>query len=143
MTHSFPTRRSSDLKETEKPLTDEYTSREPDQVLLIKDFILEDVPAAGVRTRVVDVPAPVAGYVSRRDDRNGVVEIADNPGGNVVACIRHLGPIDVEEGQTLVYGQSLGTQNAIGMPKDAGKNVHSEMDTGHAQEFEKGRKSKS
>src|SRR3546814_13378833 len=94
MTHSFPTRRSSDLQETETPRTDEYHSLKPDQVLLIKDFILEDVPAAGVRTRVVDVPAPVAGYVSRRDDRNGVVEIADNPGGNVVARIRHLGPID-------------------------------------------------
>src|SRR3546814_4258886 len=70
------------------------------------------------------------------DDRNGVVEIADNPGGNVVARIRHLGPIDVEEGQTLVYGQSLGTQNAIGLPKGAGKHVHIEMDTGHAQDFE-------
>src|SRR3546814_181053 len=136
-----PQRRShafidGEYQETETPRTDEYHSLKPDQVLLIKDFILEDVPAAGVRTRVVDVPAPVAGYVSRRDDRNGVVEIADNPGGNVVARIRHLGPIDVEEGQTLVYGQSLGTQNAIGLPKGAGKHVHIEMDTGHAQDFE-------
>src|SRR3546814_4454220 len=70
------------------------------------------------------------------DCTSGVVEIADKPGGNVRARIRHLGPIDVEEGQTLVYGQSLGTQNAIGLPKGAGKHVHIEMDTGHAQDFE-------
>src|SRR3546814_14363936 len=127
MTHSFPTRRSSDLQETETPRTDEYHSLKSDQVLLIKDFILEDVPAAGVCTRVVDVPAPVAGYVSRRDDRNGVVEIADNPGGNVVARIRHLGQIDVEEGQTLVDGQVLGTHNAMGMPKGGGKTVKNKV----------------
>src|SRR3546814_2486320 len=70
-----PQRRShafidGEYQETETPRTDEDHSLKPDQVLLIKDFILEDVPAAGVRTRVVDVPAPVAGYVSRRDDRN-------------------------------------------------------------------------
>src|SRR3546814_14306886 len=52
-----PQRRShafidGEYQETETPRTDEYHSLKPDQVLLIKDFILEDVPAAGVRTRV-------------------------------------------------------------------------------------------
>src|SRR3546814_5750641 len=86
----------AEYQETETSRTHEYHSLKPDQVLLIKHFILEDVPAAGVRTRAVDVPAPVAGHVRRRDDRNGVVGIADNPGGNAVARIHYLGPIDVE-----------------------------------------------
>src|SRR3546814_1332282 len=47
-----PQRRShafidGEYQETETPRTDEYHSLKPDQVLLIKDFILEDVPAAG------------------------------------------------------------------------------------------------
>src|SRR3546814_9969283 len=75
-----PQRRShafidGEYQETETPRTDEYHSLKPDQVLLIKDFILEDVPAAGVRTRVVDVPAPVAGYVSRRRSEEHTSEL--------------------------------------------------------------------
>lgn len=55
--------------------TDEYRSLEPDQVLLIKDFILDDTSKRN--SREVDAPAPAAGYISRRDDKNGLVEIAD------------------------------------------------------------------
>lgn len=123
-------------QEVEMLRTDEYRSLKPHQVLLIKDFILEDVLEGGQRTRSVDVPAPTAGHVSRRDDGNGVVEITDKPGGDVIARIRHLSPIAVKEGQSLVYGQSLGTQNATGLPKGAGKHVHIEMDTRHAQRLE-------
>lgn len=118
------------FQEVEMRRTDEYRSLKPDQVLLIKDFILEGQPdSRSAATRAVDVPSPVAGYISRRDDRNGLVEISDRKGGEIIARIRHLGPIAVDADTSIVYGQSLGTQNALGLPKGAGKHVHIEMDT--------------
>lgn len=125
------------FQEVETRRTDEYGSLKPDQVLLIKDFILEDKPdSKSPVTRAVDVPSPVAGYISRRDDSNGLVEISDQKGGEVVARIRHLGPIAVDADTCVVYGQSLGTQNALGLPKGAGKHVHIEMDTSYRAELE-------
>ena len=108
------------------------------QVLLIKDFMLEDsrIRSGGVGVRDVDVPSPVAGYVGRRIDDQGLVEIYDRQGGDVVARMRHLSGISVNVGDTVEYGQSLGTQDRIGLPATAGKHVHLEMDTRFYQQYE-------
>ena len=55
--------------------SDEYGALKPDQVLWIKDFILEDVVPGRATTRTVYVPAPFAGVISRCDDKNGLIEI--------------------------------------------------------------------
>lgn len=111
-----------------------YRSLAPDQVLLIKDFILDDPTARDSRS--VDVPAPVAGIVGRVDAPNGVVDIVAPGDRALVARIRHLGPIAVAPGDAVAYGQSLGTQNSIGLPHGAGKHVHIEMDTRYHREFD-------
>lgn len=134
-----PIRRSygvvgGEFQEIQVLRTDRYGSLAPDQVLLVKDFILDDTNAAD--SRRVDVPAPVAGVIGRVDARNGVVDICDPLDDRLVARIRHLGPIAVTEGEVVAYGQSLGTQNRIGLPKDSGKHVHIEMDTRYYQQFD-------
>lgn len=111
-----------------------YRSLEPDQVLLVKDFILDDMSARD--TRRVDVPSPLAGVIGRVDARNGVVDVHETADGPLVARIRHLGPIAVKPGDAVAYGQSLGTQNNVGLQPSAGKHVHIEMDTRHYQRFE-------
>ena len=113
---------------------DKYRSLEPDQVLLVKDFILDDMSARD--TRRVDVPSPLAGVIGRVDARNGVVDVHETVDGPLVARIRHLGPIAVKPGDAVAYGQSLGTQNNVGLQPSAGKHVHIEMDTRHYQRFE-------
>lgn len=108
------------------------------QVLLIKDFMLEDsrIQSRGAGVRDVDVPSPVAGYVGRRIDAQGLVEIYDRQGGEVVARMRHLSGISVNVGDTVEYGEALGTQDRLGLPADAGKHVHLEMDTRYHQQYE-------
>lgn len=127
-----------ELQELETARTDEYGVLTATQVLLVKDFILEDSRlasgAAGVRD--VDVPSPVAGYVGRVDAANGVVDILDRRGGEVIARARHLNPIAVEEGQAVGYGQSLGTQHRQGLSRYAGKHVHFEIDTRYYRRYE-------
>jgi peptidoglycan hydrolase-like protein with peptidoglycan-binding domain len=139
-----PLRRShgfidGEFQEIEAARTDEYRSLNQTQALLVKDFILEDRPREGAAvTRLIDVPSPVAGYVGRRDDRNGLVEIYDAEGGNVVARVRHLSGIAVGVGDTVAYGQSLGTQGnvGLGLQPGVGIHVHLEMDTGYFQHYE-------
>jgi hypothetical protein len=109
-----------------------------DQVLLTKDFMLEDsrIASGGANVRSVDVPAPVAGYVGRVDaNRFGAVDIYDRQGGELVARILHMDPINVAEGDTVEYGQALGTQSNRGLP-GAGKHVHMEIDTRYYQQAE-------
>jgi hypothetical protein len=116
---------------------DAYRTLKPDQVLLVKDFILEDPqPARGVGNREVDVPSPVAGYISLVRAGGGMVEIMDHEGGDVIARVRHMSGITLGVGDTVEYGQRLGTQNNIGLGPDAGKHVHLEMDTGYFQQYE-------
>jgi len=109
-----------------------------DQVLVIKDFMLEDsrIASGGAGVRDVDVPSPVAGYVGRRVDDQGLVEIYDRQGGEVIARMRHLSGIEVNVGDTVAYGQALGTQDRIGLPATAGKHVHLEVDTRYYQQLE-------
>ncbi|GAB3380115.1 XVIPCD domain-containing protein [Lysobacter fragariae] len=107
----------------------------PDQVLLKKDFMLEDSRiasgAAGVRN--VDVPAPLAGYIGDRNDAEGRVDIYDREGGEVIARVRHMRDIAVNVGDTIQYGQSLGTQGSRQTPKI---HVHMEVDTRYYQQYE-------
>ncbi|TWG90488.1 putative peptidoglycan-binding domain-containing protein [Luteimonas sp. J16] len=127
------------FQEIETRRTDEYGALGPDQVLLIKDFIIETrrTGEAGW-TRQLDVPAPVSGTVSRRDDRNGLVEIS-NDVGEVVVRMRHLSAIRVEAGDDVVYGQALGTQDnrGLGLPAGRAVHVHIEVDTRYYAQFER------
>lgn len=128
-----------EIQELETLRTDEYRSLRADQVLLVKDFILEDsrVAPGGAGVRDVDVPSPMPGYVGRVDARNGVVDILDRPGGEVILRARHLEPIAVQVGDHVAYGQSLGTQDNKGLPARAGKHVHFEVDTRYYNLYER------
>ena len=127
-----------EVQEFEAARTDEYHALRPDQVLLVKDFILEDSRIASDQrgVRQVDVPAPMGGYIGRVDARNGVVDILDGRDGKVVARARHLDPIVVGLGDTIEYGQSLGTQSNKGLRPGDGKHVHFEIDTRYYQHYE-------
>jgi len=127
-----------EIQEIEAARTDEYRALGRDQVLLVKDFILEDSRiGSGQRgVRQVDVPAPMAGYIGRVDAANGVVDILNGRDGEVIARARHLHPIAAQVGDTIEYGQSLGTQNRQGLNATAGKHVHFEIDTRYYQQYE-------
>jgi len=115
---------------------DKYSSLKPDQVLLVKDFILEDpTPSRGVKPRAIGVPSPTAGYVSLVRHGGGMVEIKDNKDGDVIVRVRHLDPVAVKEGDTVIYGQSLGVQSNKGLKESVGDHVHTEMDTRHYQQY--------
>lgn len=107
----------------------------PDQVLLKKDFILEDPgqPNMSAAARAVDVPSPIAGYIGRVNERQGLVDIYNRQDGEVIARIRHMHPIAVHEGQNITYGESLGTQ---GRQQTGAVHVHMEVDTRYYQEYE-------
>lgn len=128
-----------EFQEIETRRTDEYRALAPDQVLLIKDFILEGRRAQGLPwARSLEVPSPVAGTVSRRDDRNGLVEIS-NDDVEIVARVRHLSSIALKVGDRVAYGQALGTQDNRGLGLTAGQavHVHLEMDTRYNAQFER------
>lgn len=107
----------------------------PDQVLLKKDFIIEhpDHPTMSDKARDVPVPSPLAGYVGRVDATQGLVDIYDHKGGDVIARVRHMSDITVSADQTIEYGQSLGTQSNV---KTGAKHVHLELDTRYYQQYE-------
>jgi len=123
---------SGRIEEVESQRTDRGALHavQKDQVLLIKDFMLEDstLPRFSRGVRDVDVPAPVAGYIGHINRAGGVVDIHESRNGPLIARIRHMSPIAVAAGETVEYGQALGTQNKVGLPKGAGKHVHIEMD---------------
>ncbi|MFL0335916.1 XVIPCD domain-containing protein [Stenotrophomonas maltophilia] len=108
----------------------------PDQVLLTKDFMLEDsrIAAGGRGVRSVDVPSPFSGYINRVNPALGVVDIYDRKGGELIARVLHMDPILVHPGDTVQYGQALGTQSNMGLP-NAGKHVHLEVDTRYFQQY--------
>jgi hypothetical protein len=119
--------------------SDRYRNLSPDQILMSKDFILEDPrPTAGQSARAVDVPSPIDGYVNAVNRNAGFVEIMDRQGGEVIARVRHMSGVTVEAGDTVVYGQSLGTQNNSGLNLPAGRaiHVHLDMDTRYYQQYQ-------
>jgi hypothetical protein len=126
-----------EMEEIEIPRVSHTFNLKPDQVLLKKDFMLEDsrISPGGLGVRNVDVPSPVGGYVGRVDVKGGLIDIYDHRDGEVIARIRHLHPIQVREGDTVQYGQALGTQNKQGLGPGAGKHVHLEIDTRYYQQY--------
>ena len=102
------------------------------QVLLQKDFILEDPTEISRKMREVDVPSPTSGYIGEINPAAGRVDVYNEKGGYLVARLRHMDPIKVSVGDTVAYGQSLGTQSDV---MTGGKHVHIEMDTRHFQAF--------
>ncbi len=64
----------------------------PDQVLLKKDFIIENPnhPTMSAEARKVDVPSPIAGHVGNVNAAEGLVDIYDKQGGDVIARVRHM-----------------------------------------------------
>lgn len=125
----------SEVQEVEFWLPQRSFGLTRDQVLLKKDLILEDSGlASGVAgVRSVDVPSPLAGYVGLRDDAAGMVDLYDREGGEVIARIRHMRDIAVNEGDTIQYGQALGTQSNRGTEK---VHVHMEVDTRYYQQYQ-------
>ncbi len=107
----------------------------PDQVLIKKDFMLEDsrIASFGPGVRDVDLPSPVAGYIGARRDAEGLVDIYDRDGGDVIARVRHMSDIRVNVGDTIEYGQALGTQSDV---RSGAKHAHVEMDTRYYQQYE-------
>lgn len=105
-----------------------------DQVLIKKDFILShpDRDPGTRHGRRVHVPAPVAGVVGARRDREGLVDIFDRRGGEVIARIRHMSDIEVDVGDAVEYGQTLGIQSDVDTRRI---HVHMEMDSRYYLQF--------
>src|SRR5690606_30674384 len=105
-----------------------------DQVLIKKDFILShpDRDPGTRHGRRVHVPAPVAGVVGARRDREGLVDILDRRGGEVIARIRHMSDIEVDVGDAVEYGQTLGIQSDVDTRRI---HVHMEIDSRYYLQF--------
>ncbi|MGH8082836.1 MAG: XVIPCD domain-containing protein [Lysobacter sp.] len=101
------------------------------QVLLKKDFMLEHPTQPDPRS--VEVPSPLAGIVGRVSHGEGLVDIYDRNGGDVIARVRHLKDIGLKAGDEVAYGSSLGTQHKVATKK---VHVHMEIDTRYYQQFE-------
>lgn len=124
-----------EIQEIEIPRNGNTYGLKADQVLLKKDFMLEDPaqPTGSASARSVDVPSPISGYVGRVNATEGLVDIYDRQDGDVIARIRHMTNIAVSEGDTVTYGQALGTQGRV----QTGKvHTHLEMDTRYHQQYE-------
>nr|WP_126969130.1 XVIPCD domain-containing protein [Xanthomonas sp. BRIP62411] len=106
----------------------------PGQVLLKKDFILEDsAMPSGPASRAQDVPSPVAGVVGTVNAKTGLVDVLDREGGDVILRVRHMSPLLVQEGDQVEYGQALGVQ---GKQATGAIHVHMEVDSRHYQHYE-------
>ncbi|MEI2431541.1 peptidoglycan-binding domain-containing protein [Lysobacter yananisis] len=111
----------------------DFQGLKPDQVLLKKDFLLEDSTEPRGAGRDVDVPSPMDGYVQRVSRSQGLVDIYDRKDGDLIARVRHMSKIPDLEGKQVVYGQTLGQQDDVATK---GKHVHLEMDTRYYRQFE-------
>lgn len=77
-----------------------------DQVLLKRDFIIEhpDYPTMSDKARDVPVTSPLAGCIGRVDAAQGLVDVYDRKGSDVIARVRHMSDIGESEDQTIKYG---------------------------------------
>lgn len=105
---------------------EEYVESPSRQRMVSKDFVLSVEGSA-----LVDVPSPVSGYVRRtpRLDRWGTVEIYNRLGedAELIARVRHMEPIHVQNGQKIEYGQLLGRQGSKA-PPGVRVGLHTHMD---------------
>jgi hypothetical protein len=67
------------------------------------------------------------------DANQGLVDILDREGGEVIARVRHMSDIPLRVGDTVEYGQALGTQSNVAT---RAIHVHLEMDTRYYQQYE-------
>jgi peptidoglycan hydrolase-like protein with peptidoglycan-binding domain len=107
---------------------------QPDQVLIKRDYILSRPghdPMSSIG-RAVAVPSPVDGVIGARRDAEGLIDIHDRAGGKVIARFRPLSDIQVRVGDTVSYGQTLGTQGKVATPAI---HVHVEMDSHYYRQF--------
>lgn len=127
-----------EIEELETLRTDRDRSLGESQVLLVKDFMLEDsrIAAGGRGVRDVDVPSPFAGYIGEVSAAEGRVDIYDRKGGELIARVLHMNPIAVQADTEVAYGQSLGTQGRQGLRASAGIHVHMEVDTRYYNQYE-------
>lgn len=106
-------------------------------LMVSKDFVLSDSNGR----RDVPVPSPAAGYVGKVDARNGLVCIYDHKGGELIAQVRHMGleGSGLHVGQTVAYGQPLGTQAGYGRGQRNAYAVHTHIDfnTARLDEFKR------
>lgn len=106
-------------------------------LMVSKDFILSDLDSGSASVRV---PSPVAGYIGRVDARQGLVEIYDRPGGELLAKVRHmdLRGSGLEAGDTIGYGEPMGTQSGFGggNPRRYGVHVHVDINENYLPTFE-------
>src|SRR3546814_16615861 len=92
-----PARRShayvgGDFEDVINGRVDRYDTLRPDQVLLVKDFILEDpAPPRNTSARAVDIPSPASGYVTCVRPYAGLVEYMDTEGGQLLAHLQQHG----------------------------------------------------
>lgn len=123
-----------EIQEIEVPRGGRDFGLRPDQVLIKKDFMLEDprLPT-GPGSRSLDVPSPVAGVVGTVNVRSGLVDVLDREGGEVILRVRHMSPIHVQTGDRIEYGQAIGVQNK--QATDA-VHVHMEVDSRYYQQYE-------
>ncbi|MFP8778288.1 hypothetical protein [Hydrogenophaga sp. RWCD_12] len=84
--------------------------------LVSKDFVLFDptgvknLGQVSAATKQVPVPSPFAGVVEV-DQRQALVIIRDPKTQEPLAQIRHMDAIQLKTGDTVAYGQALGTQS--------------------------------
>lgn len=84
--------------------------------LVSKDFVLYDSTGVkklsdiSVAAKQVPVPAPFSGVVEVNNSQ-ALVIIRDAKTGEPLAQIRHMDPIRFQTGDTVEYGQALGTQS--------------------------------
>jgi hypothetical protein len=123
-----------EIQEIETPRGGRDFGLLPDQVLIKKDFMLEDprLPT-GPGSRSLDVPSPVAGVVGTVNARSGLVDVLDHEGGAVILRVRHMSPIHVQTGDRIEYGQAIGVQNK--QATDA-VHVHMELDSRYYRQYE-------
>src|SRR3546814_20006822 len=80
---------SGDFEEVINGCVDRYDTLQPDQVLLVKDFILDDPePPRGTSARAVDIPSPASGHVTSVRANAGIVAIVARAHGTGLDTLR-------------------------------------------------------
>lgn len=108
------------------------------QTLVSKDFVLYD--PTGVKglgnisesAKQMPVPSPFAGLVEVNKG-DALLQIRDPESGELLAQIRHMKDFSVKTGDTVEYGQALGTQSS---QKTKAVHTHIDLNTKHIPEFD-------